>query len=50
MTQEQVYKILRKHTDKLSCSEFSELCTAIGEYGISEWRQGREELKKIYNL
>ncbi len=50
MTQDEVYTILLKHTDKLSTVEFCELTKAIGKFGISEWKQGRDEIKKIYNL
>jgi hypothetical protein len=50
MTQDEVYTILLKHSNKFSCSEFSELTEAIGKFGISEWREGRKEIKKVYNL
>lgn len=50
MTQDEVYTILLKHSDKLSIGEFGELTEAIRKFGISEWREGREEIKKLYNL
>ena len=50
MTQNEVYTILQKHNDKLSYEEYCELSNAIAEYGFNEWKEGRENIQKIYNL
>lgn len=50
MTLEQVYKILAKHGDKIGPSDYFELAKAINEHGFSEWKKGREDLKKIYKI
>lgn len=35
---------------EMTTKQYIELTRILKDYGLSEWREGREEIKRIYNL
>ena len=48
MTLDKVYEILLKHGQKFTVSEYSELSKAIADHSFQSWKEGREDLEKMY--
>jgi hypothetical protein len=50
MTQEQVYKVLNKNISNIPHEDYIELIKVIGAFGLAQWKEGKEDVKFIYNI